>query len=174
MCISFPHDRGIKVRQYPKTILALIFLISLFFVAIITIELTSAQEQSKGRLLKGKATLWQQKKLEYGRGRDPFLLPPGVRILSQSDAVPVVKKTALKPGDKPPDIPPPSLRVKAILISDRIRLASIDRHIVAVGDLINDERVLEIENDRVILRKGDKKRTLLLSQSPVLLTVEEK
>lgn len=162
------------MRRYPKIILALIFLIPLLFVASITIELTFAQGQSKGRQPKGKVTLWQQKKLEYGRGRDPFLLPPGVRLLSQIEAAPVVKKTALKPGEKPPDIPPPSLRVKAILISDRIRLASIDRHIVTVGDLINDEKVLEIENDRVILRKGDKQRTLLLSQSPVLLTVEEK
>ena len=127
-----------------------------------------------GRPPKGKVTLWQQKKLEYGRGRDPFLLPPGVRLLSQIDSAPAVKKTALKPGEKPPEIPPPSLRVKAILISDRIRLASIDRHIVTVGDLIHDERVLEIQEDRVILRKGDKQRALLLSQSPVQLTVEEK
>lgn len=174
MCISFPHDRGIKVRRYPKIILVLIFLIPFIFIAIITIALTPAQGQSKGRQPKGKVTLWQQKKLEYGRGRDPFLLPPGVRLLSQSEPAAVSKKAALKPGEKPPEIPPPSLRVKAILISDRIRLASIDRHIVTVGDLIHDERVLEIQEDRVILRKGDKQRALLLSQSPVQLTVEEK
>ena len=69
---------------------------------------------------------------------------------------------------------PSPLKVKAILISDRIRLALIDRHIVTVGDSIQDEKVLEIKTDRVILGKGDQKRTLLLSQSPVLLTVEEK
>jgi hypothetical protein len=64
--------------------------------------------------------------------------------------------------------------VKAILIADHIRLALIDRHIVTIGDSIHDEKVLEIKTDRVILGKGDKKRMLPLSQSPVPLTVEEK
>jgi hypothetical protein len=63
--------------------------------------------------------------------------------------------------------------VKAILISDHARLALIDRHIVTVGDSIHGEKVLEINTDRVILGKGEQKRTLLLSQSPVRLTVEQ-
>jgi hypothetical protein len=50
----------------------------------------------------------------------------------------------------------------------------IDRHIVTVGDSIRGERVLEIKSDRVTLGKGDQKRTLLLSQNPVRLTVEER
>jgi hypothetical protein len=72
------------------------------------------------------------------------------------------------------DILPSPLKVKTILISDHVRLALIDRHIVKVGDSIHDEKVLEIKTDRVILGKGDQKRTLLLSQSPVLLTIEER
>ncbi len=100
--------------------------------------------------------------------RDPFSLPSGVRLFSKSDTTSVTK------GASSTDISPPSLKVNAILIGDRIRLASIDRHIVTVGDSIHDERILEIKNDRVILGKGDKKRTLLLSQSPVRLTVEER
>jgi hypothetical protein len=52
-------------------------------------------------------------------------------------------------------------------------LASIDRHIVTVGDSIHGEKVLEIRKDRVILGKGDQKRTLLLPQSPVALTIEQ-
>ena len=99
-------------------------------------------------------------------GRDPFLLPPGVHLLSKSDPALGVKgvppKTETDRG------------VKAILIADHIRLALIDRHIVTVGDSIRDEKVLEIKTDRVILGKGDQKRTLLLSQSPVLLTVEDR
>ena len=97
--------------------------------------------------------------------RDPFLLPPGVHLLSKTGAPLEVKRV------------PPKMEtdrgVKAILIADHIRLALIDHHIVTVGDSIRDEKVLEIDSDRVILGKGDKKRTLLLSQSPVLLTVEE-
>jgi hypothetical protein len=65
-------------------------------------------------------------------------------------------------------------KVRAILISDKICLAAIGSQIVAVGDKLNGETILEIKNDRVILGKGDRKRTLHLHQSPVSLTVEEK
>jgi hypothetical protein len=108
--------------------------------------------------------------------RDPFVLPPGVRLLSKTDTNSVTKgavssgatsTTEIKPMETP-------LKVTAILVSDHIRLASVNGYIVTVGDSIHDERVLEIKNDRVILGKGDKKRTLLLSQSPVQLTVEGK
>jgi len=53
-------------------------------------------------------------------------------------------------------------------------LATIGSHIVAVGDKLNGETILEIKNDRVILGKGDRKTTLHLHQSPVQLTIEEK
>jgi len=98
-------------------------------------------------------------------GRDPFLLPPGVHLLSKIGAPLGVKGVPLKTET--------DRGVKAILIADHIRLALIDHHIVTVGDSIRDEKVLEIKTDRVILGKGDRKRTLLLSQSPVSLTVEE-
>lgn len=113
----------------------------------------------------------------YGQAkgeRDPFLLPPGVHLVSKSDTALVTKGTPSLPETKPTDSSPPPLTVKAILISDRIRLASIDRTIVTVGDSMGDEKVLEIEPDRVVLGKGDKRRTLLLSQSPIRLTVEER
>ena len=98
-------------------------------------------------------------------GRDPFLLPPGVHLLSKTGAPSGVK--GLPPRTEP------DRGVKAILIADHIRLALIDRHIVTVGDSIRDEKVLEINKDRVILGKGEQKRTLLLSQSPIPLTVEK-
>ena len=122
-----------------------------------------ANGQSKGRAI-----------LSQGSGRDPFLLPSGVRLLSKIDTVLGIKGIPSKTEGKPNDMLPPPLRVKAILIGDRVRLALINRHIVTVGDLIHDEKVLEIKMDRVILGKGDQKKTLLLSQSPVLLTVEER
>jgi hypothetical protein len=105
--------------------------------------------------------------------RDPFLLPAGVRLLSKVDASSGTKGVPARADGKGNDIPGP-LKVKAILISDHVRLALIDRHIVTVGDSIHDEKVLEIRADRVFLGKGNQKRTLLLSQSPVLLTVEER
>jgi len=112
--------------------------------------------------------------LSQETGRDPFLLPSGVRLLSKTDTVLGMKGIPSKTEGKPNDILPPPLKVKTILISDHVRLALIDRHIVTVGDSIQEEKVLEIKTDRVILGKGDQKRTLLLFQSPVLLTVEER
>ncbi len=111
--------------------------------------------------------------LSQQSGRDPFLLPSGIRLLSKIDAGSGTKGIPARADGKRNDIPSP-LKVKAILISDHVRLALIDRHIVTVGDSIHDEKVLEIKADRVTLGKGDQKRTLLLSQSPVLLTVEER
>jgi hypothetical protein len=97
--------------------------------------------------------------------KDPFLLPPGVRLFKNE---PALGRAETKPGD----IDPSHVKIKAILIGDHIRLASIDRYIVTVGDLIYDERVLEIKADQVILGKGNTKRTIFLDQSPLKLTVE--
>lgn len=94
--------------------------------------------------------------------RDPFSLPSGVYLLSRAKTVQLTNAHSHLQ------------RLKAILIGDYIRLALIDRHIVTVGDSINGEKVLEIKPDRVILGKGNKKRNLLLHQSPIPLKVEEK
>ena len=122
-----------------------------------------ANGQSKGKMI-----------LSQESGRDPFLLPSGVHLLSKIDTALGAKGISSKTDSKPNDMLPSPLKVKAILISDHVRLALIDRHIVTVGDSIQGEKVLEIKTDRVVLGKGDQKRTLLLSQSPVLLTVEER
>jgi hypothetical protein len=110
----------------------------------------------------------REEKMESRRGRDPFLLPQGVHNLTAAP-----RGLSSKPDDKLKMISSPSLEVKAILIGDRLRWAFIDHQIVTVGDQIHDERVLEIQSDRVVLAKGDKKRSLLLRQSPVQLTIEE-
>jgi hypothetical protein len=107
---------------------------------------------------------FQKEKESLSPARDPFRLPPEIRLLSKIVPAPPAK-------DMPPPLPP--LEVKAILIGTRLRLASIDRQIVTVGDQIGGERILEIGSDRVILVKEGKKRTLHLKQSPVGLIVEE-
>jgi hypothetical protein len=104
-------------------------------------------------------------------GRDPFSLPSRVHLLSKSQT-PSVSKREFSTKEIKPTLSP--LKVNAILISNYIRLASIDRHIVTIGDMIQDEKILEIKEDRVILGKGDKERTLRLSQSPIQLTVEDR
>jgi hypothetical protein len=136
-----------------------------FIIACILFGTTLVQPMSAYGQLTGKIGSIQEIR------RDPFALPLGVRLHSKSDTNSLTKGASSTTEIKSMDIP---LKVNAILIGDHIRLASIDRHIVTVGDSIHDEKVLEIKPDRVILGKGDKKRTLLLSQSPVRLTVEER
>lgn len=108
--------------------------------------------------------------LSQESGRDPFLLPSGVHLLSKVGTPLGVRRGPSETDSRPDEN---LMKVKAILISDHARLALIDRHIVTVGDSIRGERVLDIKTDRVILGKGDQRRTLLLSQSPVRLTAVE-
>jgi hypothetical protein len=103
-------------------------------------------------------------------GRDPFLLPLGVHFLSKFGTPSGAREGPSGTDNRSRENP---FKVTAILISDHFRLALIDRHIVTVGDSIRGEKVLEIKTDRVTLGRGDERRALLLSQSPVLLTVEE-
>ena len=151
------------MRQYQKIILVMTFIAIFILLGITLIDPIVANGQSKGKMV-----------LSQEMGRDPFLLPSGVYLLSNKDTTMGTKGIPSKLAGNPNEVLPSPLKIKAILISDRIRLALIDRHIVTVGDSIQDEKVLEIKTDRVILGKGDQKRTLLLSQSPVLLTVDEK
>jgi len=114
-------------------------------------------------------------------GRDPFILPPGVRPLSlegggsilKANAAPVKKE--LEEFQRSPERPKEAypFALKAILIGDRLRLAAIDQWIVTMGDSVHDEKILEIHPDQVVLGKGGKRRTLFLSQSPVRLWVKE-
>ena len=80
--------------------------------------------------------------LSQERGKDPFLLPSGIHLLSKIDTPSRTKGISLKTDSKPNDMLPSPLKVKAILISDHVRFALIDRHIVTVGDSIHDEKVL--------------------------------
>ena len=142
------------MKRYQKIIMAMTFVTIFVLSGIILMIPIVASGQSKPGIVLSKENM-----------RDPFLLPPGVHLLSKIGAPLGVKGVPLKTET--------DRGVKAILIADHIRLALIDHHIVTVGDSIRDEKVLEINSDRVILGKGGQKRTLHLSQSPVLLTVEE-
>ncbi|MBI5969276.1 MAG: hypothetical protein HY882_15630 [Deltaproteobacteria bacterium] len=141
------------MRRYREIILVLTLILFSIFLSITLVEPLVAYGQAKGK--------------------NPFFLPPGVYLLSKKGGPLVKKEKAPKLETKLPEHPPAPWKVKAILISEHIRLVSIGQQIVAIGDAINDERILEIEPDRVILGKGDKRRTLFLPQIPLLLTVEK-
>ena len=151
------------MKQYRKTVLALTLMATSVLIGfILTAPIIAYGQSQEG------TTLSQESR------RDPFSLPSGVRLLSKIDVASGTKGVPSRADGKHNDLSLSPLRVKAILISDHVRLALIDRHIVTVGDSIHEEKVLEIKADSVLLGKGNQKRTLLLSQSPVLLTVEEK
>jgi hypothetical protein len=169
------------MKQFYRIKPPLIFIILLTFMGLIFAVQTSAQTPQKDLLLMGQEDSAQLKMIGSGLGRNPFSLPAGIHLRSKSKAVPMASKvleTAPKRETKVLDVPPPPppapLKIRAILITSQSRLALIDRHIVRVGESIKEEKILEIAKDYVVLEKGDKKRTLLLHQSPVHLTVEEK
>jgi hypothetical protein len=147
--------------------------IMLVLILMILVPFGSAfpQAETKGVLQKDEENP-SQKKSEGVRSRNPFLLPPGIYFLSKEGVGPIRKDKASGTDTKLEEIETSPLKVRAILISDQIRLATIGPHIVAVGDRLNGETILEIKNDQVILGKGDRKRTLHLHQSPVQLTIE--
>ncbi len=139
-----------------KTAISIIFISGLILLGLLLLNPVSTTGQVREKSSLSRQTL-----------RDPFALPSGVHPLSRVEPV-IEGKEKVSPPEAPPFV------VKAILIGEKIRLASIDRHIVTVGDKILEERVLEIEPDRVVLEKGGKKRTLYLTHSPIRLTVEER
>jgi hypothetical protein len=152
-------EGGSFVKRYQKIIMAMTFVTIFILSAVTLIDPIVVNGQTKEKII-----------LSQESGRDPFLLPLGVHLLSKIGA-----SLGVKGGPSRTDSTPDEnvMRVKAILIGDHIRLALIGRHILTVGDSIHGEKVLEIKADSVILGKGEQKRTLLLSQSPVRLTVEQ-
>lgn len=162
------------MRRSRQVFKALFFMLAIFFLLESSMEYINAYGQPRWKIPPQKE-----------KGRDPFLLPPSVRLISPGGEEKPFKKEA-KREDRPssqvvessmgqlkePSLP--TLSLKAILISDYIRLAAIDQEIVGEGGLIAGERVLEIHPDRVILGKGERRRTLYLPQSSVPLKVEEK
>ena len=152
----------------PYLIMAVLILMML-----VSFDSAFPQAETKEMLQKDEESP-SQKKSAGTRSRNPFLLPPGIYFLSKEGVGSVRKEKATGPDAKLEEVETSPFKVRAILISDQIRLATIGLHIVAVGDKFNGETILEIKSDRVILGKGDTKRTLYLHQSPVQLTIEEK
>ena len=168
------NDTFFMAPNVPYFMLSVITLsVALILVGPLFLNSAFPQAGTKEMLQKNKESP-SQKKSQATRLRNPFLLPPGVHLLSKEGAGPVRKGKASGTDAKLEESEISPFKVRAILISDQIRLATIGTHIVAVGDKFNDETILEIKKDQVILGKGDRKRTLHLQQSPLQLTIEEK
>lgn len=80
-------------------------------------------------------------------------------------ALPVVNKDKKKESGS-------AIRLSAILDRGGNRVAIIDKDVVKKGDFIGNERVAEIGADRVILIRGNARRTLILAD-PDTFSVEK-
>lgn len=125
-------------------------------------------------ILLNKNTISQIRDRSIYSRRDPFSLPSGIFHISNQPTTLMEKKVGPSSQPKPHEVKSVEipLKLKAILIGDHIRLASINQRILTIGDEINGEKILEIHSDRVILGKGKDRRTILLDQSPLKIKVE--
>ncbi|MBL7176173.1 MAG: hypothetical protein ISS66_10155 [Desulfobacteraceae bacterium] len=125
---------------------------------------TGEKGTSRGRPLGIPKAIGKKRPSEKAWGRDPFEFPTGVelRVAEEGESLKPVKA-----------VEPPVKKVTAILITDSRKVASINHKVVAEGDLIDGERVLEIEHDRVILQKGGRKQVIMLDESSIQWTKDE-
>ncbi len=123
---------------------------------------TRLKKVSKSEPSDPRAVMLKKMSADHVWGRNPFELPLGVQLRVGDEGG---SAEAKKPHIN---------KVNAILITDSRKLASIDHRVVAVGDLINGEKVLEIKPDRVILEKGNRKHVLTLEERPTQWTKNER
>ncbi len=91
-------------------------------------------------------------KLKVGWASDPFLLPK-------------IKQGGKKDAGS-------AVRLVAILEKGTQRVAVIDKDVVKRGDMVGNEKVIEIGRDRVVLARGGVKRTLVLADVDTVATEE--
>ncbi len=96
-------------------------------------------------------------KVERVWGRDPFQLPEGVKLVKK----PSDKESA--PGGKEEPLP----KVTCIFIKGSQKVATINDKNCCKGDMMGDEKVVEILQDKVILEKGKTKREILLERGNI-------
>lgn len=94
-------------------------------------------------------------------GRNPFLTPEE----EGKEQAPKGAKTAFP---TPSSIP---ILVSAIILQGARKVATVNNQIVMVGDLLGEEKVLDIKADRVVLERNGKQREILLRQSSISIVV---
>lgn len=99
--------------------------------------------------------------------RNPFTLPPGVRLLGQpADPATVLAPAGGGPSANKEPAPPPApprRELGGIMVSGRERLAIIDGTLVRSGDELDGDRIADINPDRVVLVRDGTRRTLRLA-----------
>jgi len=91
-------------------------------------------------------------------GRNPFLTPEEVASLKG------IKLSPSKESLPPSKGPPPPVAIKSIIIQGSNRVAAIDNSIVTEGEMVGEERVVEIRENGVMLARGDEIRFVEVPQ----------
>jgi len=99
-------------------------------------------------------------------GRNPFLTKEEMNSLRKKETLPTSPTSMIIS-------PFPQWEVKSILTSGSGRVATVNDHIVKVGDFLGEERVLEINEDSVVLGSKGKRRLLRQRQPSIPIKVEE-
>lgn len=102
-------------------------------------------------LTRDELTQWRQRHESAWR-RDPFLTAQEEQALLAPKAAPSQAKPAALP----------SYTLKAVLIADGEKVATLNSSVVSEGEQIGEERVLEIRPDRVVLERAGQRRTISL------------
>jgi hypothetical protein len=114
---------------------------------------SSSPSSPAAPLTREELTQWRQRHESAWR-RDPFLTAQEEQALLAPKAAPVTPKQA--------PAPLPSYTLKAVLISDGEKVATLNSSVVSEGEQIGEERVLEIRPDRVVLERAGQRRTISL------------
>lgn len=93
--------------------------------------------------------------------RNPFALPPGVRLLAQPSGDTQAGSTETDPA-KAAAPEPRARELNGILVGPRDRVAIIDGVLVRAGDSLEGERVIDVRRDHVVLARDGQRRTLHL------------
>ena len=95
-------------------------------------------------------------------GRNPFLTPEEELSL----------QTRYRKGDK--DKESEATTIHGIFISQNQRIAIIDHTIVTEGDWIGSEQVVKIDNNKAILATGKNRRSIVMDEPSIAISVEER
>lgn len=112
------------------------------------------------KLSEAELAAWRQRSANAW-SRDPFFTAEEEQALR-------APKVASAPVQRAP-APLPSYTVKAVVISDSAKVATIDGRLVSEGEMLGEERVVEIQPDGVILERAGQRRRIEIAGGAVRL-----
>lgn len=111
----------------------------------------SAREEPP-RLSQEELARWRRR-YDQVWSRDPF-------FTAEEELALRTGKTPPAPASPPSSTPLPSYTVKVVLISGASKIAAIDGLLVSEGDLLGEERVVEIQPEWVMLERAGQRRRI--------------